>query len=49
MIRGSSGGSVQMILHFGNRTHEDPTSEGLTPEDQTSDGLTPEDQTHETH
>ena len=59
VIRGSSGGSAQTILRFGNRTHEDPTSEGftpedptsegLTPEDQTSEGLTPEDQTHETH
>ena len=42
-------GSVQMILHFGNRTPEDPTSEGFTPEDPNSEGLTPEDQTHETH
>ena len=49
VIRGSSGGSVQMTLRFGNQTHEDPTSEGFTPEDLTSKGLTPEDQTQETH
>jgi len=49
VIRGSSGGSVQTILCFGNQTHEDLTSKGFTPEDLTSEGLTPEDQTHETH
>ena len=48
-IRSSLGGSVQMILHFGNWTPEDLTSEGFTPEGLTPEGLTPEDQTHETH
>ncbi len=48
-IRSSSGGSVQTILHFENRTPEDLTPEVLTPEDLTPKVLTPEDQTHEIH